>query len=273
MTPTTQPAAPPTGPDTWRHPGGVLLHLIAALLAPIFLGVTAGDVTLARMAAIETINDYRARNNTDLVAIAQIVGCGLAALGSLSQSMADDLSLSMTLRLRGSAVSLNRSAEQNRRVLNAPLPADPDPIHPAWAPEFPAAAFPAAEVPAAEASAHPEPEPFLSSTAEQQLAAESLARLETPSRIPHPAPTRTPARIAALTTDLKTAEKRHQEMWAIAMASEASEITAGIPHLPPAERATASFRASALSSTANQLLTGGGAPPPLPFGPRLPNPR
>jgi hypothetical protein len=286
MSQITQTAASPTAPDTWRHPGGVLLHLIAALLAPIFLGVTAGDVALARKAAIETINDYRARNNIDLIAIAQIVGCGLAALGSLSQSMAEDLSLSMILRLRGSAVSLNRSAEQNRRVINAPLPDDPDPIHPSWAPEFPAAAFPAAAFPAvafpaAEASAHPEPEAFLSSTAEQQLATESRARLENPSYtprpapisdIPHPAPTRASPRVATPTIDLKTAEKRHQEMWAIAMANEASEIAAGIPHLPPAERATATFRAAALSSTANQLLTGGSSPPALPFGPPLPNP-
>jgi hypothetical protein len=259
MTQTTQTAAPPAGPDTWRHPGGVLLHLIAALLAPIFLGVTAGDVALARMAAIETINDYRARNNTDLVAIGQIVGCGLAALGSLSQSMAEDLSLSMTLRLRGSAVSLNRSAEQNRRVLNAPLREDPDPIHPSWA----------LECPTSEDPAHPESEPFLSSAAEQQLATEFRARLEIPSHAPRPAPALAPA--AAPTTDLKAEEKRHQEMWAIAMANEASEITASIPNLPPAERATASFRAAALSSTANQLLTGGGSPPPLPFDPRLPN--
>src|ERR1700742_1560292 len=162
MTQTTPTEPPPTGPDTWPHPGGILLHLIATLLAPIFLGVTAGNVALAHLAATETINDYRARNNTDLVAIAQIVGCGLAALCSLSQSMADDLSLSMTLRLRGNAISLNRSAEQNRRVLNAPLRQDPDSIHPSWA----------LEPPAAEDPALPEPKPFLSPAAEQQLSAE-----------------------------------------------------------------------------------------------------
>ena len=261
MTQTTQTAAPPTGPDTWRHPGGVLLNLIAALLAPIFLGVTAGDVALARLAAIETINDYRARNNTDLVAIAQIVGCGLAALGSLSQSMADDLSLSMTLRLRGNAVSLNRSAEQNRRVLNAPLRDDPEPIHPSWALEFPTAE-------------DPDPiqsEPFLSATAEQELAADSLARLQAPAHAAPPAPTPAPAQRATPATDPKTTEKRHQEMWAIAMASEASEITASIPNLPPAERSTASFRAAVLSSTANELLMGAGSPPPIPLGRGLPN--
>jgi hypothetical protein len=42
---------------------------------------------------------------------------GLAALGSLSLSMTDNLSLSMTLRLRGNANACNRCAEQNRRAL------------------------------------------------------------------------------------------------------------------------------------------------------------
>ena len=56
------------------------------------------------------------------------------------------------------------------------------------------------------------------------------------------------------------------------MANEASEITAAIPNLPPAERATASFRAAALSSTANELLMGTGSPPPIPPGRDIPTP-
>jgi hypothetical protein len=47
------------------------------------------------MAAIGTVNAYRARNHADLIAIAQIIAFGPAALGSLSLSMADDISLSM----------------------------------------------------------------------------------------------------------------------------------------------------------------------------------
>jgi len=124
------------------HPTNALLTLIVTLLAPTFLGVTAGDLTLARMAAIQTINDYRARNHADLIAIAQIIACGLAALGSLSQSMDDDISLSMTLRLRGNAVALNRSAEQNRRVLQQPIRDTPTPL-PAWHTPEPLPANPA----------------------------------------------------------------------------------------------------------------------------------
>jgi hypothetical protein len=102
----TEPAAP----------SDILLTLIGILLAPVFLAVTNGDLTLARLAALHSINDYRARNQADLIAVAQIVGFGLAALGSLSLSLADDISLSMTLRLRGNAVACNRAAEQNRKA-------------------------------------------------------------------------------------------------------------------------------------------------------------
>ena len=224
MTQTTE--SPP------HHPTNTLMSLIVTLLLPTFLGVTAGDIALAQMAAIETINDYRARNNTDLLAIAQIIACGLAALGSLSLSMADEISLSMTLRLRGNAVALNRSAEQNRRALaktTGPAPYQPEP-----------------PTTAAEYNRLAEAEIVLTATAAQEPSTESEARLHEPEQS-------TPS------------EKRIQQMWAIAMVSEASEITATIPTLPPAEQRIATMRAAALTTTANHLLYG--APmPPIPEG-------
>ena len=110
MTQTTTPTQKPR-----PNPSDILMNLIVTLLTPMFLGVTA-DIALARMAATETINAYRAQNLADLIAIAQIIAYGLAALGSLSLSMADDLSLSMTLRLRNNANACSRSAEQSRRA-------------------------------------------------------------------------------------------------------------------------------------------------------------
>jgi hypothetical protein len=245
MTQTTEPQP--------HHPTNALMSLIVALLVPTFLGVTAGDIAMARMAAIETINDYRARNNADLIAIAQIIACGLAALGSLSLSMDDEISLSMILRLRGSAVALNRSAEQNRRVLNQPLRDNPTPYHLPMDPETRMADDPG--IARAEA--------FLSAAAAQELAAESEARLQDPRQIA--AQTPAPAQNATVS------DKRHQEMRAIAMVKEASEITASIPHLPPAERPAATIRAAALGSTANELLTGVSPPRPgdAPTPPRV----
>src|ERR1700722_16914447 len=111
--------------ETQDHPGDILLTLIVALLAPMFLTVSGSDINLARLAALETVNAYRARSHTDLITIAHIVGCGLVALGSLGLSMTDGLSLSMVLRLRGNAVALNRVADQNRRTLAASQTAEP----------------------------------------------------------------------------------------------------------------------------------------------------
>jgi hypothetical protein len=251
MTQTTE--SPP------HHSTNALMSLIVTLLLPTFLGVTAGDLTLARTAAIETINDYRARNNADLIAIAQIIACGLAALGSLSLSMDDEISLSMTLRLRGSAVALNRSAEQNRRVLNQPLRNNPTPYHFEMLSEPETTPVAMAEDDAGIARA----EALLSAAAAHELApkAEAQARPQDPRQIANQTPA--PAQNTSATTD-----KRHQEIWAIAMVKEASEITASIPHLPPAERSAAALRAAALGSAANELLTG--VSPPRPGDPSMP---
>jgi hypothetical protein len=250
MTQTTESPQP-------HHPTNALMSLIVTLLLPTFLGVTAGDIALARMAAIETINDYRARNNADLIAIAQIIACGLASLGSLSLSMDEEISLSMTLRLRNSAVALNRSAEQNRRVLNQPLRDNPTPYHLEMPPD--------PEITTAEMDDDPgiaRTEALLSAAAAQELAAESEARLQDPRQIAG----QTMAQNTPATTD-----RRHQEICAIAMVKEASEITAGILRLPPAERPAAALRAAALGSAANQLLTGVSPPRPgaLPISPRI----
>jgi hypothetical protein len=54
-------------------------------------------------------------------------------------------------------------------------------------------------------------------------------------------------------------------MWASAMTEVASEFTTDLENLPPAERKLASRRAAALSSCANQLLSGD-VPPALKSG-------
>ena len=113
----TRPPAPPPDADFPLSPAETLLNLLVLLIAPMFLTASGADIRYARMAALDTINAYQARNHADLIAIAQIVAYGLAALGSLSLSMADDISLSMVLRLRGNANACTRSAEQNRRAL------------------------------------------------------------------------------------------------------------------------------------------------------------
>ena len=60
---------------------------------------------------------YRAQQ-MDLVSVAQIIAFGLDRFGFAQPVDGRQPLLSMTLRLRGNAVSLNRAAEQTRRALN-----------------------------------------------------------------------------------------------------------------------------------------------------------
>ena len=135
----TTTAGPTAKPPLWSNlavqPGDVLLHLIVTLLTPMFLGVSSGNPDFARMAALETVNSYRARSHSDLIAVASIVAFGLAAISSACLSMADEVSLAMTLRLRANANACDRSAARNRRALqnnqDSPMP---DPV---FAPDRP----------------------------------------------------------------------------------------------------------------------------------------
>jgi hypothetical protein len=237
MTQSTASAEPTPRSGAQLHTSDILMNLIVAFLAPMFLAVSGGNIDHARAAAIHTMNAYRIRNHADLIAIAQIVAFGLAVLASLSQSMADGISLPMTLRLRTNANALNRSAERTRRALTAGQASEPAPHHPEAGAETDLADA-AAPLAAALASSH-------------RLAGEARARLRTSNHTRAEAPLEAPAPAAAA-----AAEKRHQAMWAIAMVKEAQEITASIPSLPPAERPAASIRAAVLSSTANEFLTG-----------------
>jgi hypothetical protein len=128
--PTTTTTIPPAGPID------ILTTLIIALLAPMFLTATGGDLAAARAAAADSIEAYRARTHADLLAVAQIVAFSLSALGSLSLAMAPEIPIPLTLRLRGNANACNRSVEQNRRALLHPnrtdtaAPTDPPPFVP-----------------------------------------------------------------------------------------------------------------------------------------------
>jgi hypothetical protein len=74
-----------------------------------------------------------------------------------------------------------------------------------------------------------------------------------------PTPTARPNIPAPTLTD-----QQRQAMWASAMAEVANEFSASLPFLPPAERKSASMRATALNSTANILLSGPIPPRPSP---------
>ena len=210
-----------TGPDLPVRPADALISLIVTLLAPMFLCVSGGDIGFARAAALETLNDYRARDHADLIAIGQIIAFGLATIGSLSLSMADDISLSMTLRLRGNANALNRAAEQNRRVLRETNTRTDQP-----APEI-------------------NPGEAISEAALLLMATEApITRDPAPTtqRPPNPASHQAPW-AKAMTHAAETV------------------TAATLAALPPTQHRAVSMRASMLTSTTSSLLSGAGTPP------------
>jgi hypothetical protein len=221
-TTTSDPQSKP-GPDTGTpfHPADILLNLIVTLLAPMFLCASEGDIRFARMAAMETVNGYRAQNHAGLIAVAQIVAFGLAALGSLSLSMADDLSVSMTLRLRGNANALNRSAEQNRRALTRPHADD----------------------------AMPRPNPAASIDQEDHPQ-KTEAQKATPAPISNDK--------APIAAKLLTPQQQQQNRsaWATAITGVAKEFTDSLPFLPPTERKLTESKIAAMGSSVAALLSG-----------------
>lgn len=216
------------------HPSAMLLELVIALLAPLFLGVSAGNVEVARLAALETVNAYRARNQIDLLAVAQVFAFGLATLSSLTLSMAGDLSLSMILRLRGSANALSRSAEKHRCARQRPDHQSP------------------CQQPAVEDHGQPLDQPVASAAVPPAHATTGAAGASVPDALPpastahHPVPATTPM----------TARPGHQPALAAGVTRSSHDCPIGLPHLQPAPRREASLRAAALSSTANGLLSG-----------------
>jgi hypothetical protein len=162
-----------TDPDqTALLPANVFMHLIVSFLTPMFLATTGGNIEQARVAAIGTINAYALSTQDDLLSVAQVIALGLASLDSLTRSMADDLPVTLVLRLRGNAASLMRAADRSRRRLQAPI--------------LPAAA------PSAPTPHTPEPDPESERRKDQAVLADIAAvrqRLAVISATRHPAAT------------------------------------------------------------------------------------
>lgn len=261
MTDTATLAGPNAGHGTPFRASDCLMNLIVAFLAPMFLGITAGDLRLARLAAIETVEGYRAREHGDLFAVAQLIGFSIAALGSLSLSLSDDISVILALRLRTNASAMNRAAELNRRVLRdsrdeqlgaGGLPAGADSGEDMYE-EAVLAGVDAARKAALDAAACPDAG-------------------DRPATVVAPAP-RAPVVVVPVVTAVSSvkiapvmspplADARVRAGWAASMTKIAAEFTTGLANLPPAERRAASIKAAALTSTAHDLLSGEPIPRP-----------
>ena len=229
-------APEPASPDT------NLVNLILALLTPMFLWATEGDIRLARVAAAQTLNEYRIANRLSLFTVAKIIAFDIATLSSLSLSMYEDVSMLLALRLRGNATSLDRSGERNRRALE----------------QASRSGETGDSVEAAVAEA-------------QRMVQEAKARVqaaaraaETPQPDADPAPVAEPAPVPPSGAPAaRTSAQQRQSAWANAMTTVAGEFTAGLQDLPPGERWKEMARIEALTIAATELASGT-APPPVP---------
>ena len=234
---TTRPPEPAISPVDSTQ---ILTNFIITLMAPMFLVAAGGDFSYARIAAAETINAYRAETQADLITVARIVAFGLATLGSLCLSMADDLPLPMVLRFRSNADSCDRSEHQNRRVLERSRNAQA------------AAQTQAAEQ--AQQAPVPKISPGYDEAALPSAAAETQSRAtENFTQLTLPEP--------SIVTD---EAKQHQEAWAARAANLAAETAANLPNLPPEERQGAMIWLDILKNSANRFMTGTTAPRPMP---------
>ena len=125
-----------------------ILETVLIRLSALFLTGAGGDLAAARQAAYQMLSSHNPQTGDELSLAANIISFGFQALEALSQCAAPNLSLTRILRLRGSAVSLNREAEKARRSLaqcqkagqqadsatpaaGCPEPAHPNPVPPA----------------------------------------------------------------------------------------------------------------------------------------------
>lgn len=149
-----------------HHPSDILIDLVAALLTPMFISATGGDLRYARLAALETVSSYRVTTQADLLQVVQIIAFSLAAIRTLCVSMAEDISIPTLLRLNLSADRLSRAesrtrnARQQEQARSAAAPAAaPKPPRPAASVPAEAAAQPRLETSAVPVPAPEQPAP------------------------------------------------------------------------------------------------------------------
>jgi hypothetical protein len=115
----------------------VIQQMILTRMTTLFLTGAGGDLSAAREAAVPMLATYHPETAEELRLAAQIISFSLQAFEALSQASAPDINMSRTLRLRGSAVSLNRESEKDQRRLDqiqqarrAATPAQPEQARP-----------------------------------------------------------------------------------------------------------------------------------------------
>ena len=105
-------------------PASPFLERLLAFLIPFFTGFTA-DIAAARAEALETLGSYGARTRAELICAVQIIVFSFAALETMAQAAAPDISPNMRIRYRGCANNLNRGSQKTEQILARRLACDP----------------------------------------------------------------------------------------------------------------------------------------------------
>ena len=112
---TTTTTATTTATTSTPHPNPFLERIILFLL-PYFLPVCP-DPAIARAEILETLASFGATSRSEVINAARIIAFSFAALDTLAEGKDTDLSPSMRVRYKGCANNLNRSCQQNERML------------------------------------------------------------------------------------------------------------------------------------------------------------
>jgi hypothetical protein len=233
--PQSDPPGPATGPRLPLFPAEALVTLLVTLMTPMFLSAAGGDLAFARLAAVETLDSFRADTHADLITVAKIIAFGLATLSSLCLSMADDMPVTQILRLRSNANTLDRSEHRNRLALIASRSLQPATPSPELEPDFDVAALAAAAIDM------------------QRRTAENLANINAATS-ESPAPSTPEPPEAA--TGVSNSEKQYQATWAASAAAIAAETAASLPTMPAHERRSAAMWVDALNDAAKAFMAG-----------------
>jgi len=109
------------------------LETIIAFLMPYFIGASR-DKHEARSEIIDTLASYETRTRAEMLQAAHIIALGMTTLDVLAEAKTAEMSLSMRLRYRSCANSLNRSTLQTEKALDLRL-GDEIPAAPPEVPE------------------------------------------------------------------------------------------------------------------------------------------
>jgi hypothetical protein len=98
---------------------GCIFATLLSFMLPFFLAGAGGDQLIATAAIRELIDAYNAGTATELDLVGRIIGFSTAAMDNLRLSMTPGMSDTKVLRYRSNAVTLCRSSDAARKLLDA----------------------------------------------------------------------------------------------------------------------------------------------------------